>query len=157
MTQRDQDNKTTIISIELWTQSIIFEPSMMKRRSIAFLLTGILMVILVHNVVPHHHHFDSILSHRNCRQQDEGKNNKHPGDPRSHCHAFNGMKYYPTPETQNPFKPHKKITYLFFNDARPPAQSVRYREIFHPTGDILLLPARFPDPSSGLRAPPAIS
>jgi hypothetical protein len=156
MTQRDQDNKTTIYSIELWTQSIIFEPSMMKRRSIAFLFAGILTVILGHGMVPHHHHFDSILSHPNCRQQDQGTHDRHPGDPKSHCHAFNGMQFYPTPDTQNTGKPHTTFTDLFLKHAQPPVQSPRYPVIYHPAGDILLLPTRFPDPSSGLRAPPAI-
>jgi hypothetical protein len=130
---------------------------MMKRRFIAFFFACVLMVNLVHNMVPHHHHLDSIVSHRDCQQQDEDNNDFHPGDPKSHCHAFNGMEYYPSPETTGTFNPTQTVIDLFLYHVFDAVQSVSVLESYRLFEDILLFFNHFIYPSTGLRAPPGIS
>ena len=130
---------------------------MLKRRFIACLFAGVLMVNLGHNIVPHHHHTDSILSHRDCRQQDEGKYAFHPGDPASHCHAFNGIEYYPAPETQSIIKPFKTVKDIFSYRTIQAEQPATYQKIYRPSGDSPLVLNYLLGSSTGLRAPPVVS
>jgi len=73
----------------------------MKIKSlITVFLSSLLLVSIGHNIIPHHHHLDDILSHTACHHHDaqiyEGEINDHFGtkeDPCQHCHAFNGLNY----------------------------------------------------------------
>jgi hypothetical protein len=73
----------------------------MKIKSfIAVLLSSLLMVSIGHNIIPHHHHLDDILSHTACHHHEAelqtGELNDHFGakeNPCQHCHAFNGLNY----------------------------------------------------------------
>ena len=42
------------------------------------------LMIFSHVVIPHHHHFDSLLEHNKTKQS-----NQHSEESASHCHAFN--------------------------------------------------------------------
>ena len=66
---------------------------MKAKTLIAILLGGLILVNIGHNIIPHHHHLDNVLSHEDCQQHDA---NEHAGDadnPYNHCHAFNGLEY----------------------------------------------------------------
>jgi hypothetical protein len=72
---------------------------MLKNQLIAFLFAGVLSANMGHNIFPHHHHYDSLISHQGCQEHDD-ENSFEAGDPTSFCHAFNGIEYYPAPVTR---------------------------------------------------------
>ena len=130
---------------------------MLKKQFIAILFASILMANLGHNIVPHHHHFDSILTHQGCCDRDADKSAFHPGDPASHCHAFNGIDYYPAPEKQDFFKPFQTAKYICLSQVIELNQPTPHQEIYRslrgspPVFKYLL------GSSTGLRAPPIAS
>ena len=73
----------------------------MKIRShIAVFLTGLLLVSIGHNIIPHQAHLDEILSHAACHyhatQIYDGKINDHFGakeEPCQHCLAFRRLNH----------------------------------------------------------------
>ena len=127
---------------------------MLKKQFISLLFASVLLANLGHNIVPHHHHIDSILSHQKCHENDEDNSDFHTGDPSNHCHAFNGIDYYPAPEKQDISKPFKTTKYICLSQVFELNQSIPKQEIYHPLRGS---PAAFSDlfgSSIGLRAPP---
>ena len=73
-------------------------------RYIAILLLVCFSAFLGHNLVPHHHHSETLLSplatdcpvehgdHHCCDQEADGEDH-HPDHPPSHCHAFNDVVF----------------------------------------------------------------
>lgn len=75
----------------------------LKVYSIFSLFVISILVMLMHNIIPHHHHNHSILSHKekHCHQEhSETENNEsddaHQSEEPSpfHCHAFNDSEWY---------------------------------------------------------------
>ena len=79
---------------------------MWKSRFIVFLFVSLLLANLGHNTIPHHHHYDSAVSHQGCNEYD-GENSFQAGDPNHHCHAFNGIEYFPGPDKNKLNRPRK--------------------------------------------------
>ena len=129
---------------------------MLRKQLIALLFASVLLANLGHNIFPHHHHFDSIFSHQGCQDQDNG-NAFHAGDQTGHCHAFNGIEYYPTPERQDismPFKTAKNICLsqvTEFNLSSLDQEFFRSSRYLRPVFTYLL------GSSTGLRAPPLLA
>ena len=71
------------------------------KHFISFLFTSLVLINLAHNAIPHHHHNDDIIIHGG--REDHGCDFAGPetGDPITHCHAFNGMNYFPFTENTN--------------------------------------------------------
>ena len=57
-----------------------------KTAGLGFIGTIVLM-ILMHALIPHHHHFDSVFEHN----QQTGQASQHSEDNPLHCHAFNEL------------------------------------------------------------------
>ncbi len=49
------------------------------------------LIILLHAVIPHHHHFDSNFSHQNDDSQKILYQENNTGDSPLHCYAFNDI------------------------------------------------------------------
>ncbi len=130
---------------------------MLKRRFIAFLFSSILLTNLGHHIVPHHHHTDSILTHHGCHEHDEGSYAFHTGDPSSHCHAFNGIEYYPAPEKQSISKPFKPVKNICLSHLIQPSQPILHQKIYVPTRGSPPVFTCLLGSSTGLRAPPITS
>ena len=130
---------------------------MLKRQLIAILFASVLMANLGHNIVPHHHHIDSILSHQGCHEHDEDNSAFHSGDPTSHCHAFNGIEYYPAPEKQDISKPFKTAKYICLSQVIELNQPISHRKIIRPSRGSPPVIACLMGSSTGLRAPPCHS
>ena len=71
---------------------------MKVKQAISLLFIGLVLTNLVHNIIPHHHHNDNILSHEGCKDQCCDIADMGPGDFCTHCHAFNDMQYFPVTE-----------------------------------------------------------
>ena len=129
---------------------------MLKKQFIAFLFASVLVANLGHNIVPHHHHIDNIFSHEGCYDHDAGKYAFHTGEPTSHCHAFNGIEYFPAPEKQSINKPIKTVKNIYLSHIIQLNQPIPRQMLIRPsTGSppvICLLGS-----STGLRAPPISS
>ncbi len=130
---------------------------MLKKQFIAILFASILIANLGHNIVPHHHHTDSILTHQACHEHDEGNYAFHTGDPTSHCHAFNGIEYYPAPEKQSISKPFKTAKYICLSQVIELNQTISHQEIYHPPRGSPPVFTCLLGSSTGLRAPPIAS
>ena len=130
---------------------------MLKRQLIAILFASVLMANLGHNIVPHHHHIDSILSHQGCHEHDEDNSAFHSGDPTSHCHAFNGIEYYPAPEKQDISKPFKTAKYFCLSQVIELNQAMSHERIFLPSRGSPPVFTYLLGTSAGLRAPPIAS
>jgi hypothetical protein len=130
---------------------------MLKKQFIAILFAGVLMANMGHNIVPHHHHFDSILFHQGCQEHDEDNTAFHTGDPTSHCHAFNGIEYYPAPEKQNISKPFKTAKYICLSQVIELNQAISHQGIFRPSRGSPPVYTYLLGTSTGLRAPPMAS
>jgi hypothetical protein len=129
---------------------------MLKRQSIALLFALVLLANLGHNIFPHHHHFDSIFSHQGCQDQDNG-NASHAGDPTGHCHAFNGIEYYPAPDKQDICKPFKTAEYICLSQAIELNPASLDREFFRPSRGSPPVFTYLLGSSAGLRAPPLVA
>ena len=127
---------------------------MLKRQLIAILFASVLMANLGHNIVPHHHHIDSILSHQGCHEHNEDNSAFHSGDPTSHCHAFNGIEYYPAPEKQDISKPFKTAKYICLSHVIKLNQTISHQEIFRLSRGSPAVFTYLLGSSTGLRAPP---
>ncbi len=130
---------------------------MLKKQYIAFLFASVLLTNLGHNMVPHHHHFDSILSHQGCHEQDEGEYALHKGDPASHCHAYNGIEYFPAPEKPIFAKPVKLIKSIGLPQVVLLDRSATHQHRRRPSRDLSPFYPFLLGSSSGLRAPPPAS
>jgi hypothetical protein len=126
---------------------------MLIRQFIAFLFASVLMAHLGHNIVPHHHHIDSIFSHQGCQDQDNG-NAFHAGDPSGHCHAFNGIEYYPAPDKQDISKPFKAVKYIYLSQVIELNKDISDQELFRPSRGSPPVFTYLLGSSTGLRAPP---
>ena len=65
------------------------------KQVISLLFISLILVNLAHNAVPHHHHSDDLHAHEGCEDHDSDINDLQTGDPCTHCHAFNGIQYFP--------------------------------------------------------------
>jgi hypothetical protein len=130
---------------------------MLKKQFIAILFASVLMANLGHNIVPHHHHIDSILSSQGCHEHDENNYAFHTGDPTSHCHAFNGIEYYPAPEKQSISKPFKTVKYICLSEIIELNQPIPHQEIYRPLRGSPAAYTYLLGSSIGLRAPPLAS
>ncbi len=129
---------------------------MLKKQFIAFLFASVLMAHVGHNIFPHHHHFDSIFSHQGCQDQDNG-NASHAGDPTGHCHAFNGIEYYPAPEEQDIGKPFKTAEYICLPQYIEQNKYISDQKFFDPSGGSPPVFKYLLGSSTGLRAPPILA
>ena len=127
---------------------------MLRKQFIAILFASVLIANLGHNIVPHHHHFDRILSHQGCHEHDEDNSAFHTGDPTSHCHAFNGIEYYPAPEKQDISKPFKTAKYICLSQIIELNQPIPQQEIYSPLRGSPAAYTYLLCSSIGLRAPP---
>ena len=130
---------------------------MLKKQFIAFLFASVLIANLGHNIIPHHHHIDSILSHQGCQEHDEDNSTFHSGDPTSHCHAFNGIEYYPAPGKQYNIKPFKTAEYICLSQVIELNQAISHQGIFRPSMGSPPVFTYLLGTSTGLRAPPIAS
>ena len=130
---------------------------MLKKQFIAILFASVLFSNLGHNIIPHHHHTDSILSHQACHEHNEGNDAVHTGDPASHCHAFNGIEYYPAPEKQIISKPFKPVKNIYLSHLIQPNQPILHQKIYVPTRGSPPVFTYLLGSSTGLRAPPIAS
>lgn len=64
-----------------------------KKSMILFLYIGVFMMV-GHSVIPHHHHTDSIFSHKENHCPSSEKEQKDRHDSPFHCHAFNDTDWY---------------------------------------------------------------
>ena len=71
---------------------------MKLKQVIPFLFAGLVLLNPVHNAIPHHHHHDDMFSHEGCEDQCCDMADIGTGEPCTHCHAFNGMQYFPVTE-----------------------------------------------------------
>ena len=129
---------------------------MLKNQLIAFLFAGVLIANMGHNIIPHHHHYDSLISHQGCHEHDD-ENSFEAGDPTSHCHAFNGIEYYPAPEKQDISKPFKTAKYICLSQVIELNQLISHRKIIRPSRGSPPVIACLMGSSTGLRAPPCLS
>ena len=129
---------------------------MLKKQFIAILFASVLFANLGHNIVPHHHHIDSILSHQGCHEH-EGSYAFHTGDPASHCHAFNGIEYFPAPEKQNINKSFKTAKNICLSSVIKLNQPFPHRKIYRPSRGSPPVCTYLLGSSTGLRAPPITS
>ena len=130
---------------------------MLKKQFIAFLFASVLIANLGHNIVPHHHHIDSILSHHGCQEHDEDNSAFHSGDPTNHCHAFNGIEYYPAPQKQYNIKLFKTAEYICLSQVIELNQTISHKGIFRPSKGSPPVFTYLLGTSTGLRAPPIAS
>ena len=130
---------------------------MLKKQFIAILFASVLIANLGHNIIPHHHHFDSILTHQGCCDRNTDKSAFHPGEPTSHCHAFNGIEYYPAPEKQDFCKPFQTAKYLGVYQVIELSQAISHREICRLLRGSPFVIKYLLGSSIGLRAPPIVS
>ena len=140
---------------------------MKAKPVIAILLGCLIMVIMGHNIVPHHHHPGTLNSHSGCEQQnaceqentcDHSTNHENKSEePAEHCHAFNGLEFVVSFEKQIYKEPLAETASIFlisliFKDEPLP------RKVFFDCSGVP--PPEFTGflgESSGLRAPPVIS
>ncbi len=55
---------------------------------ISFFFIALCTLYLIgHEVIPHHHHFDTVYSHQHGHS--DAEDNQHHEDQSTHCHAFN--------------------------------------------------------------------
>ena len=130
---------------------------MLKKQFIAILFTSVLLANLGHHIVPHHHHTDSILTHHGCHAHDEGSYAFHTGDPTSHCHAFNGIEYFPAPEKQSVSKPFRPVKNICSSRIIKLNQPFPHRKIYRPSRSSPPVFTCLLGSSTGLRAPPIAS
>jgi hypothetical protein len=136
---------------------------MQWRRFISLLFISLVVFNLLHDIVPHHHHIEDAVAHNCCETQDQHHEHEQDcdgmdafsGEPCTHCHAFNGMEYYPI--TQKKKTAPLKIRQA---DVFSSPYSLPDLDVATP-GDILTL-ADLPDPyrslcrrARSLRAPPS--
>jgi hypothetical protein len=72
-----------------------FTAPMNLKQVISLLFISLVLVNLAHNAVPHHHHSEIMNAHEGCEDHDSDINDLKAGDPCTHCHAFNGIQYFP--------------------------------------------------------------
>ena len=65
------------------------------KQVISLLFISLVLINLAHNAVPHHHHSDDMHAHEGCEDHDSDVSDLKTGDPCTHCHAFNGIQYFP--------------------------------------------------------------
>ena len=130
----------------------------MKAKSlISILLGSLILVNIVHNILPHHHHMDDLPSQDGCHQHDEGDHAGDADDPSGHCHAFNGVEYVLSFEQYSSFQPAQMILGYFAVPVsladESPSQDFPSHRARGPSADC----PGFLGETSGLRAPPSIS
>jgi hypothetical protein len=130
---------------------------MLKKQFIALLFASVLMVNLGHNIIPHHHHIDSIFSHQGCHDHDGDNNAFHAGNSTTHCHAFNGIEYFPTPEKHNLNNSSKTISGIYFSRVIRPDLAIPFQKAYHESRGFLPVRACVAGSASGLRGPPQLS
>ena len=127
---------------------------MQKKRFITLLFTGLLLINLGHNIVPHHHHFDKHHPCQDCHHHDDGTDVFHSQNSSSHCHAFNGMDYYPVTDNTGIFKLLKSLAGHPLSHTIHEAQDIPFQKILRESRGsppILIKPAAS---AAGLRGPP---
>ena len=68
---------------------------MKLKQFISLLFISLVLINLAHNAVPHHHHSVDMHAHEGCEDHDSDISDFKTGDPCTHCHAFNGIHYFP--------------------------------------------------------------
>ena len=71
---------------------------MALKKFIAFLFIALVLTNLVHNSIPHHHHMGDAYAHECCDHQACDMDNMASLKDCTHCEAFNGMEYFPSPK-----------------------------------------------------------
>jgi hypothetical protein len=127
---------------------------MQKKRFITLLFTGLLLINLGHNIIPHHHHFDKHHPCQDCHHHDAGIDALHTGKSSSHCHAFNGMDYYPATDNTGIFKLLISSAGYHLSQTVQEDQNIPFQKILRESRGsppILTKPAAS---AAGLRGPP---
>lgn len=62
-----------------------------KKKLICLLFLFAFGIVLTHNIIPHHHHFDDFLENHPCHAQ-QNDTHHHSHFP-AHCHAFNETSF----------------------------------------------------------------
>jgi hypothetical protein len=130
---------------------------MLKKQFITIMFASVILANLGHNIIPHHHHIDGILSCRSCNDDNTGRDLLLIGIPNSNCHAFNGIQYYPAPEKQSTGKPFQASKYICLSPINEPKNPIPNQEIYLPLKGSLAAFIHLPGSSIGLRAPPTAS
>ena len=121
---------------------------------ITFLFTSLILINLVNNAFPHHHHNDDMLTHEGCENQGCDIADIGTGEPCMHCHAFNGMQYFPvTKNTKVISLKHSGSVFIIQPSAGPlmdPGKLQRMAAAGDPPGQCMGLYRNI----TSLRAPP---
>ena len=158
----------------------------MKAKPVIALILGcLIMVIMGHNIVPHHHHPGTLNSHSGCEQQyayvqlnspeqqnaceqentceqenacDHSRNHKCKSEePAEHCHAFNGLEFVVSFEKQIDKEPLAETSSSFLISLIFKDDPLPREVYFGCSGVPPPEFTGFLGESSGLRAPPVIS
>jgi len=130
---------------------------MRKRQFIAILFVSVLLANLGHNIVPHHHHNDSIFSCHNCCDRDVEGYKFSNGTPKHHCQAFNGIEYYPIQEKYSNNKPTKLVKEICLTEVNENVQAIPFQKQFREPGGSPLVRDRLAGSVCSLRGPPCLS
>jgi hypothetical protein len=126
------------------------------KQFIMLLFTSALLVNLGHNIIPHHHHYDSIISHQDCQEYDD-MNALQEDDPVSHCHSFNGMEFFPAPSKNKLDTPSNRVTGNYLTDLIHFDYTHSFQKSQYDSRGSPSFQARIFGTTPGLRAPPSSS
>ena len=130
---------------------------MLKKQFIAILFASVLLANLGHNIVPHHHHIDSIHTCHNCWDGDAEGYTFYTENPKHHCHAFNGIEYYPIQEKYSNNKPTKLVKEICLTVVNETVQAIPFQKQFREPGGSPLVRDRLAGSVCSLRGPPCLS
>ena len=65
---------------------------------ISFIFISLVLLNLVHDIIPHHHHSENVFTHSCCHDHNDAMVEFGQDEPCTSCHAFNGLEYYPVVE-----------------------------------------------------------
>ncbi|MDF1547387.1 MAG: hypothetical protein P1P88_06175 [Bacteroidales bacterium] len=82
-----------------------------RKSMILFLSFGLFMMI-GHGIIPHHHHSDSIYSHKESHCPTDKQDQKSRQEAPFHCHAFNDTDWF---KQNNSSVKLSKIAFLFLS------------------------------------------
>ena len=65
---------------------------------ISYVFISLVLINLAHDIIPHHHHTNSVFTHICCHDHSDAMVIISQDEPCSYCHAFNGLEYFPVVE-----------------------------------------------------------
>jgi len=130
---------------------------MLKKQFIAILFASVLIANLGHNIIPHHHHIDNIHSSHNCCDRAAEGYDYYIGNPNHHCHAFNGIEYYPIQEKYSNNKPTKPVNEICLTQVNETVQAIPIQKQFRAPRGSPMVRDRLAGSVCSLRGPPCLS